>query len=406
MALGIFIRGLRMAAIIIKREQEKAILNSKMASLGVLSAGMGHEINNPLAVIQGNLELLRRGISKLEIEDEKIFKRVDTSLDAVKKIAKIVDGLKTMARSSQNLDLIPLNTHTTIAKSVGMLEDVYFKDGITIDTQMDAASCFIEGDEARLQQVLINLISNAKDALLEKKARDESFDNLVITISTKNIGDELHILVVDKGEGIKESDQDKIFDSFFTTKEVNKGTGLGLNISANIMQEMKGRIDFQSSWGEGTSFELIFQSVRPPQVLESKRDNELVDLSSRRILVAEDLPDLNDLLSEMLKDQGAEVYSTFNGVEAYQKLSDLNGEVDLLLTDLKMPEMNGEELIKKIRESSIFSKLPILLLTGGIQTQYHKEEQEKILSLVQGYLSKPFNQSEILLKIDQTLKKT
>ncbi len=412
--IAFVIRGLYLATRIIKREQKKAIINSKMASLGVLSAGVGHEINNPLGIIQGNLEMLKIGLEKTDLDKEKLFKRVDTSLEAIVGISKIVNGLKSVARSSfeNNLDLYSLNIHEVIEKIVGMLESVYANEGIDFKLQLNADNPYVLGDSGSLQQVFLNLFSNAKDAILEKKALDDSFLDYFINVVTETHNEKIHIFVKDYGVGIKTKNFDQVFDSFFTTKDVNKGVGLGLSITRNLVNKMNGSIDFTSRSRKGTTFNLILPASTEVTAsdststsdnrVESNKDYQGNELLGRKILLAEDDLSYNEILLDILSSCGAQVVSVYDGEQALQVIGEMK-DIDLLITDLQMPNLNGEKLIQKIRGSENHKNLPILVITGGIQSQYLESEHEKIISLVQGYISKPFGRNKFVIQVKSIL---
>ena len=230
-------------------EEQKRISQhqAKLASLGQLAAGVGHEINNPLAIIKGFLHALEMELNTHQNPDSKpayLLKKIDHATD---RIVNIVKGLKSFSRANSS-DLGNFSLNEALSSTIQLISDIYKKEGITLSLQDTSSSpLIIYGNKGRMEQVLLNLIHNAKDAM--EDSEDKTIEMELSVEASKAV-----FFIKDKGKGIPNDIKDKIFDPFFTTKDVNKGTGLGLSIVASIVKEMDGEIRFESSIGKGTTF--------------------------------------------------------------------------------------------------------------------------------------------------------
>ena len=209
----------------------------------------------------------------------------------------------------------------------------------------------MEGDQGKLQQILMNLITNAKDAVENRKEKK-------ITINISNDEEKINIQVRDNGSGIPEPIQKDIFNPFFTTKEINKGTGIGLSLVANFIKELNGTIQFDSSEA-GTTFFLnfpIYQKTSSEEAIEENIDKIILEKKIKRILIVEDEQEIREILEEILQDLGFETVSVKNGLED-MKSSRKTDQFDLVVSDIKMPKMTGYELISAAEKLKT-SKLP------------------------------------------------
>ena len=202
--------------------REEVYQSNKLAEVGVLAAGVGHEINNPLSIAISALNSLER-----KLNNHEQYKYIEIQRNSLLRIEKIVNGLRVYARGYSCANEI-FSTHEAIINIFELLNEIYKKDSVSISLYLDAEDVHVQGSYGKFQQVIMNLISNAKDAL-------EEADRKEIHISSYNIKNDVVIEVKDFGEGIPLENQSKIFDAFFTTKKIGKGTGLGLGISNKII---------------------------------------------------------------------------------------------------------------------------------------------------------------------------
>jgi PAS domain S-box-containing protein len=339
--------------------------NAKLASIGQLAAGVGHEINNPLAIIKGILMMASEELESAGLLNESVgkkFTKIDVSID---RIANIVKGLKTFSRSGES-ELNQFDLRELMQEVQGFFQELYQRAGIDLQFDFDSqASLPVFGNRGRIQQVLVNLIANAKDAT-EGVAKPQ----LKVKMGTR--GGRIQIEVSDNGHGIPKEISEKIFDPFFTTKDVNKGTGIGLSLVLTIIKEHAGDITFDSVLGKGTSFHFSL-----PMNTQREKSVEVVDAQPTipvkeklRVLVVDDEEDLRDILHQIFLRLGFEVVMACDGSEALSKLS--QRRVDLVISDSKMPLMSGPDLLEKIKQLYGAAAPRFILVSGDLNLTENK----------------------------------
>ncbi|MDC1173918.1 PAS domain S-box protein [Bacteriovoracaceae bacterium] len=233
----------------LKLETQKVVIQSRLASIGELAAGVGHEINNPLTIAIGNLLKIKKKASL----DESMLKSLNIIEKAHERIQGITSRLRDLSRSGQGKATI--NLSEILLDSFSFVEDIYKSSDIDISfNDNKLKEVYIKGNRSELQQVFMNLISNAKDA-------SEGKDKRKIAIELKALKNKAIINFVDNGEGVADEIKEKIFDSFYTSKEVGKGTGIGLSISNRIVVDHKGEISFKSKIGKGSTFTVMLPII-------------------------------------------------------------------------------------------------------------------------------------------------
>ena len=233
----------------IREEQAKAQASAKLASFGEMAAGIAHEINNPLAIISGNLSIIESKMQKatIDLDIEKYYHRIVKSVD---RINKIIRGMKNLARDGQGDPFEFTLVQDIIDDSLTLLSKKCSRENIALTISNLDHELGLECQTVQLSQVLVILINNAIDALAGQQ-------NKWIKIQTQDLVDRVVISVTDSGNGIPEEQQDKIFQPFYTTKEVGKGTGLGLGIAAKIVKQHNAEL-FVDNSSQNTKFDLIF----------------------------------------------------------------------------------------------------------------------------------------------------
>lgn len=354
--------------------------SSKLASIGELAAGVGHEINNPLAIIWGQLEMLRYDLEELHIQSPEIEQKIIRASKAIDRIANITKGLRTFARSDQN-EISSFNLSELMKETIGLVYEIYLKEGISISSDIEDF-LWLNGNRGRIQQVFINILSNARDALMFSVKKE-------IKVVARSFRDsEIKITFTDSGPGVPEQLRHKIFDPFFTTKEVNKGTGIGLALASSIIDEHRGVIALDQERKTGASFVITLPRLVSPGIAEAKvpvlQDSVGKELCGR-ILVVDDEPDLREVLEIIFKNQGVEVVSATNGKEALEYIKKHSDEIDLIISDIKMPVMSGSELARAVKKLGTYHG-GVVLITGGVNVS-----PDDYMDISDGLLTKPFS---------------
>lgn len=370
------------------RERGIAQHQLRLASIGELAAGVGHEINNPLTIVMSYLTQIEKQLQDPHFDPRRSLEMIHKTLRAGERIAHIVGGLRSFARVSDEKKTFPL--FRAVSNSVSLVKGIFAKEGVQIEVKMPKEPVFIFGDEGQIQQVIMNLLSNARDAVLEQSEK-------IIQLEIFSRRESALVSVRDSGVGISPRVRSRIFDPFFTTKPVLKGTGLGLSIAQSIVRDHGGRICCETPTTGGTVFELVFPLAAADEnepAIESCANvvspSEKIQPSSLgRILVADDEEDIVEILSMTLESIGFEVEGAGNGYEAFQKLSERH--FDVLMTDMNMPQLKGDALVRKIREELKLKDLKIFVITGGINLNLN-DQDSTLQGLIDGHFYKPFDQ--------------
>ncbi len=324
----------------------------KLESVGQLAAGVAHDFNNILTVIQGYTDcLLAR--SQREATSVNALKQV---ANAAKRAASLTRQLLMFSRK-QVIQTAVLDLNLVLRNVANMLLRLLGED-IALQTQYASELPGIEADTGMLEQVVMNLAVNARDAmpkggtLLIRTAAvdiDQAYVNHMPEAST---GHFVRLTVTDTGCGMDPKTLERIFEPFFTTKEVGKGTGLGLATVYGIVKQHRGWIEVSSSVGAGTTFQIYFPALAAAQTSAAHlaAPSETIRGGTETILVVEDEPVLRELVCEVLKQYDYRVIAAGSGHEALRIWDEFEGEIDLLLTDMVMPEgLTGRELAQQLK---------------------------------------------------------
>jgi PAS domain S-box-containing protein len=248
-----------------KRQEQQRLLiqRSKLESLGKLAAGIAHEINQPLAGISMGLDNILLKLSSKKITEEYLHQKIDVLLQHIDRIKHIIDHIRTFSRDQTSLSIERVDVNEVCRNAVSLVQTQYQNHNVTLLLKLDNTIGFIVGNAYKLEQVVLNLIANAKDAVDEKETMSGAFSyHKQISITTSYDPDRVYIEVKDNGIGISEVHKQNIFDPFFTTKDPEHGTGLGLSVSYGIIKEMQGDISVQSQLGEYTIMYISLPRVK------------------------------------------------------------------------------------------------------------------------------------------------
>ncbi|MFC1553468.1 PAS domain S-box protein [candidate division KSB1 bacterium] len=361
----------------------------KMESIGRLAGGIAHDFGNILTVIMGYADLLRIKFGDIDTPEGKAINSV---LKNARRSKALVSQLLGFARKGKH-DPVPLNINNVIKETLSVSEKIFEKK-INVQLKLDENIKVVRADKNQLDQVLTNISINAKDAMPD--GGDLKFKTENVFLDEKFIqrnpdlteGDYVKLTISDSGSGMTKEVKENIFEPFFTTKEVGKGTGLGLATVYGIIKNHKGHITVDSLPGKGTTFD-IFLPVLEEKVVKEK-DEDKVFTGSGKILVVDDEEDILELIIQQLDMLGYSYVTASNGKEAVDVYKKRGSEIDIVLLDIIMPKMSGEEAFKEI--TAVNKNAKILLMSG-----YNRGGVED--SLIQkgaaGFIQKPFELHEI-----------
>jgi signal transduction histidine kinase/ActR/RegA family two-component response regulator len=370
--------------------RERLVVTERLVSLGTLAAGVAHEINNPLSVVLWNLELLRDELAMAGVAGE-ARKMVAEAMDAGERVRGIVADMRTLSRTPGPrpgpVDLVRA-IDRALQLAAGTLKH---RARIVRDYQQVPT---VLADESRLVQVIINLLTNAADAIPADRAGQGT-----ITVSTHvDASGGVVASVRDDGVGIPAELQQRIFDPFFTTKEVGVGTGLGLSISHNLVTSMDGRLGLESEPGRGTTVSVTLQAARDPA--PTRRSEPMAQLRKRsaaRILIVDDEAAIGAVATRLL-GRAHDVSAVTSGRQALARL-DAGERFDLVLCDLLMPEMTGLDLHARLRLQFPDQAARVVFMTGGVG----QEARDAATRLPAVVLDKPLNARALTAFIDDYL---
>ena len=346
-----------------QRQLEQQLLqNHKIEAVGRLAGGVAHDFNNLLMIISGHVSLLLHKFTRGSAEGAKL----EIVEEAANRAAGLTRQLLAYSRK-QMLESKVMAADPLVKNLEGMLRRLIRED-IELRTELHSKGAHIKVDPNQLEQVLINLAVNARDAmphggLLLIKTERVQIQPRSHLASAVAPGSYLLISVSDNGVGMDAATREKLFEPFFTTKELGQGTGLGLSMAYGIVKQSGGHIAVDSAPGQGSTFRLYLPLVEEFVAATPVPDVGLHPLRGRgTILVVEDEKQLRALMAETLTSLGYEVLQAANGAEGLQLAESRLPSIDLLVTDMIMPRMNGRDLCRSLRTRR--PGLPVLFISG------------------------------------------
>jgi two-component system cell cycle sensor histidine kinase/response regulator CckA len=376
-----------------KRMELKLLEADRLTALGVLSAGVAHEINNPLAYVLLNLEYLKRELPKAASDPariEALMVRVQDACHGADRVASIVRDLRTFARGEETARQ-PVSLESVIEAAVNIAYPE-IRTRARLERRYQTVPA-VDGNAGRLEQVFLNLLLNAAQAFPEGT---EEADNL-IRVSLRADGEHVVAEIADNGPGIPAELLGRIFDPFFTTKPVGVGTGLGLPICRGIVQTHGGEITVDSKPGHGESFRLNFPASKLSPIVPRKSDRLPAEMAASRergrVLVVDDESVVAHTLKVLLQGEHDLVVAQ-SGAEALELL-DKEPETpsyDAILCDLMMPGMTGMELFEVLRREHPVLAQRVVFMTGGVSMMRVSQFLE---SVPNAKFEKPFDIAEL-----------
>lgn len=375
------------------RELEQQLFQSqKMEAIGTLVGGIAHDFNNVLGAISGNVFLARHGAN-----DPQVIEKLEAIEKLGDRAADMVRQLLTFARKDE-VNLRPVELNQFIAESFRLAKSV-IPENIRLRLELCKADLTVMGDATQLQQVLLNLLGNARDAvagredaeigcLLAMRKLPAGLRNRIAGIQSEYYA---LIEVADNGHGMDASVLEKIFDPFFTTKDEGKGTGLGLAMVYGVIERCGGVIDVDSKVGKGSVFHIYLPllngvSVEGPSV----PSQGVVSGSGQTVLVVDDEADMRQTIVDVLNSLGYSTLYATNGRQALEAFSGHDGPIDAVIMDMVMPEMGGFAAARAIRE--VKESIPIIFISGYDKKDELASGREMPVSAV---LKKPFSVEQL-----------
>jgi len=371
--------------------QKRLLHSQKIEALGTLAGGIAHDFNNILNIIMGSTEMLQSQRSA-QSNDNKgdDDKWINNILSSAKRAVKLVEQILLFSQKAPDSSEI-INLSQAVKDAMKILR-ASIPSNIRIVENIEDDELHIFGDTTKIQQIVINLCTNAYQAMPEQNGMIEVNLKKIedCTSLGKNSADCVMLSVSDNGEGIAENIIDRVFDPFFTTRGVGKGTGLGLSVVHGVVENHQGTIEVESKLGCGTDMRIYFPLSSMPLSEKLQAKEELSNVENKTILIVDDEESIIAVYTESLKNAGYNVISCYRGSDALEIFRENQAVIDVVVTDLSMPEMTGKQLIKALLE--IRPDIKIIMTTGYGQAEQKQEMQNLHIYKI---LSKPVMPTEL-----------
>jgi signal transduction histidine kinase/CheY-like chemotaxis protein len=373
----------------LKSSYDLLLQSEKMALMGQVVAGIAHELNNPLTIVIGNVQLLM-----MREVNQKNLQSLGRIRDGAERASKIVKNLLTFARQEKP-ERKPTDINLVLKKTLELRAYELKVSNIEVSTEFAPELPETMADPHQLQQVFLNLIVNAEHAMLTAHGKG------LLRLSTRAEDRKILIFFSDDGPGIPKENLRRVFEPFFTTKAVGKGTGLGLSICQGIINEHGGRIDVESTIGRGSTFfiDLPVQRWVPEHISTPVSvPGRTPAIPRKKILVVEDELQIRQLFEEVLRAHGHDVDTANNGRVALELID--HTTYDLIISDVKMPEISGPEFYAAIKRRGDALDRRVIFVTGDLM---NPETLQFIESTGRAWLGKPFDIDSITRTISDCL---
>ncbi|MEK6566795.1 MAG: PAS domain S-box protein [Bacteroidota bacterium] len=371
----------------------------RMESIGVLAGGIAHDLNNVLSPILMSVEMLRKKVN--DDLSRKILSAVEASAkrgaDMVKQVltfARGIDGKRVKIQVRHVISEVFQIAKETFPKSMDMRNDV------------PRELWQILGDTTQLHQVILNLVVNARDAMPQGGALIVSAENTILDENFVRLnpgakeGPHIVVKVADTGMGISPAEQHKIFEPFYTTKDVGKGTGLGLSTALGIVKSHGGFIKVESSPGKGSVFMVFLPAALEAERAEVKENViEVPEGEGETILIVDDEKNVREISKATLEEHGYRVLTAKDGTEALTIFKQNNGTIKVVLTDMMMPKMDGAATIKALKNIDPEVKI---IATSGL-TALTDPGSEASIKEAKAFIPKPFTTESLLRTLRQVI---
>ena len=389
--------------------ERQLVQTSKLATLGEMAASVAHEMNQPLNVIR-----MAADTCALQYDLEAVkpaFQRERLSLISgqTERMSEIIKHLQIYSRPDDD-DFAPFDPMKAVGRAVDMIEHDCRLSGIGIDVVAPSQKCLVNGRQVQLEQVLVNILTNARDAINENGDDADGIGGLIRVSAMIDENQKfLKLAVNDNGGGVPEPAIDLLFHPFFTTKDVGKGTGLGLSVSYGIVEAMGGKIDVRNE-GDGACFEVTLPVARIGEDVDVHTDlaveegghvqHDSISRAVRetiRVLVVDDEIDAMEIIAAYLEAQGYSVSAASNGEDALASAGVM--APNILITDIRMPYMDGNTLVKALRDRN--PAMPVIVMTGHPGDAERPVEDDDGADAPVMVMPKPLDLKELLAVLDE-----
>jgi nitrogen-specific signal transduction histidine kinase len=383
----------------LRQSQAELLQAQKMEAVGRLAGGVAHDFNNILAVIVMYGSLLRERAAGDATEQGYL----DQILKSAERAANLTRSLLTFSRKRVEAELRALDLNEVVQGIAKLLLRV-LGEQVEVRTHLRGQELVVRGDAGQLEQVVMNLGTNARDAMPEggvltiETAIQEIDPEFVAAHGFGRIGRYAVLTVTDTGTGMDEQTRRRIFEPFFTTKEVGRGTGLGLAIVYGIVKQHDGFISVYSQVGQGTAFRIYLPLVTRAATAPEPPGAAAVPGGSELVLLAEDEEEVRRITRAILEEHGYRVLEAADGEEAVRVFRAAEERIDLFLSDVIMPRMNGREALAEMRRSDPGLRV---LFTSGYTADVL--EQKGILAAPGELVSKPASPTDLLRRVRELL---
>jgi PAS domain S-box-containing protein len=389
----------------LRETQEQLAVSQKMEAIGQLSGGIAHDFNNLLMIVLGNIEAAQRNARQMP-ESNNLQRYLANAIRGAQRAAALTSRLLAFSRR-QALDPKPVDVNKFISGSVDFLQRS-LGETVEIEAVGGAGIWTIEADPNHLESALVNLAINARDAMpkggkLTIEAANVFADSDYVRLNPEVAeGQYVAICVSDTGSGMPKEVASRAFEPFFTTKEAGQGTGLGLSQVYGFVKQSGGHVKIYSEAGQGTTIKMYFpRFLQRTQEEEVAEDTPVAEGESETVLVVEDDPDVRAYLLEALRGLNYRVIAAGNAQAALHVLIDDDKRVDLLLTDVIVPGLNGRELGR--RAQALRPGLRVLYMTGYSRNAVvHHGRLDEGVDLLQ----KPVSQTQLASRVREILDRS
>ncbi len=383
-----------------RKMREQLLISERMASVGTLAAGVAHEINNPLAAVIANLELMTKDLQRVSADldirprMEEIFEELKDARESADRLRHIVRDLKIFSRSSEEERRVEVDIKRVLDSSIRMAWNEIRHRAQLVKEYGDIP--LVEANEARLGQVFLNLIVNAAQAIPEGDAEH----NLIqVSAQVDDATGQVVVSIRDTGCGIPADNLSRVFDAFFTTKPIGVGTGLGLSICHRIIANLGGEVELDSEVGKGTTFRVRLRPSRVAEKGAAPVTAVVPPVRRGRLLVVDDEPMVARAVARTLNGEHDVSIATGAG-DALSRIT-AGERFDIILCDLMMPQMTGMDLHAELLRAVPQQAAQMIFVTGGAFTPGAREFLDNVPNQ---RIEKPFDPQHFRALINDRIK--